>query len=276
MEGAAASGQEQVTQQMNALQQQLMNESEYGRQLQSQVNEIQEAVKTLQAAGKELTREKLLEILIQAPNEDRLGALASLTRPGLDYLFYQSLSERIETKTGDERKKLESLREKLLDITRQIDQRVEEEYKRAGEILSALLAAPDIQKATLERLNEISEIFVQVLNRALQEATQKKDEAQLKKFEQIVAVLQKVSKPPKEYELLEKLLDAPDEVVLNKMLEEHKDEITPEFSSFVGGVLAQSEERADKKAKGEDALVVERLNRIYRAVLKFSMKKSMG
>lgn len=162
---------------MNALQQQLMNESEYGRQLKSQVNEIQEAVKTLQEAGKELTREKLLEILIQAPNEGRLGALASLTRPGLDYLFFQSLSERIETKSGDERKKLESLREKLLDITRQIDQRVEEEYKRAGELLSALLAAPDIQKATLERLNEISEIFVQVLNRALQEATQKKDEA---------------------------------------------------------------------------------------------------
>jgi len=276
MEGAAASGQEQVAQQMNALQQQLMKESEYGRQLQSQVNEIQEAVKTLQAAGKELTREKLLEILIQAPNEARLSALASLTRPGLDYLFFQSLTERIETKTGDERKKMEFLREKLLDITRQIDQRVEEEYKRAGELLNTLLAAPDIQKATLERLNEISEIFVQVLNRALQEATQKKNEAQLKKLEQIVAVLQKVSAPPKEYELLEKLLDAPNEAALNKMLEEHKNEITPEFTSFVGGVLAQSEERADKKSPGEDAQVLERLNNIYRAILKFSMKKSMG
>ncbi len=276
MEGAAAGGQEQVMQQMNALQQQLMNESEYGKQLQSQVNEIQEAVKTLQATGKELTREKLLDILIQAPNDDRLGALVSLTRPGLDYLFFQSLSERIETKTGDERKKLETLREKLLDITRQIDQRVEEEYKHAGELLNALLAAPDIQKATLERLNEISEIFTQVLNRALQEATQKKDEVQLKKLEQIVAVLQKVSAPPKEYELLEKLLDAPDDAALNKMLEEHKAEITPEFSSFVGNVLAQSEERVDKNVKGEEAQVVEKLNKIYRAVLKFSMKKSMS
>jgi hypothetical protein len=76
--------------------------------------------------------------------------------------------------------------------------------------------------------------------------------------------------------LLEKLLDAPDEVALNKMLEEHKNETTPEFCSFVGGVLAQSEERVDKKTKGEEAQVVERLNRIYRAVLKFSMKKSMG
>lgn len=275
MEGAAASGQEQVAQQMDALQKQLLVESEYGRQLQSQVNEIQEAVKTLQAAGKELTREKLLDILIEAPGEARLSALASLTRPGLDYLFFQSLSERIETKTGDERKKLEALREKLLTITRQIDQRVEEEFKRAGELLSALLAAQDIQKATLERLNEISEAFVQVLKNALQEATQKKDNAQLEKLQQIAAVLQQVSAPPHEYELLEKLLDAPDDTALNKMLEEHKNEITPEFASFIGGVLAQSEEQGDDKSKKEQAQILEKLNLIYRAVLKFSMKKSL-
>ncbi len=275
MEGAAASGQEQVAQQMDALQKRLLAESEYGRQLQSQVNEIQEAVKTLQAAGKKLTREKLLDILIEAPGEARLSALASLTRPGLDYLFFQSLSERIETKTGDERKKLEALREKLLTITRQIDQRVEEEFKRAGELLSALLAAQNIQKATLERLNEISEAFVQVLNHALQEATQKKDNAQLEKLQQIAAVLQQVSAPPHEYELLEKLLDAPDDTALNKMLEEHKDEIMPEFASFIGGVLAQSEEQGKDKSKKEQAQILEKLKLIYRAVLKFSMKKSL-
>ena len=276
IEGAAASGQEQVAQQMDALKKQLLAESEYGRQMQSQINEIQEAVKTLQATGKELTREKLLDILIEAPGEARLSALVSLTRPGVDYLFFQSLSERIETKTGDERKKLEALREKLLTITRQIDQRMEEEFKRAGEMLGALLAAQDIQKATLERLNEISEAFVQVLNHALQKATQKKDNAQLEKLQQIAAVLQQVSAPPHEYKLLEKLLDAPDDTALNKMLEEHKDEITPEFASFIGGVLAQSEEQGDAKSNKEQAQIIEKLNLIYRAVLKFSMKKSMG
>jgi hypothetical protein len=273
---AAAGEQEQTAQQMNALQQQLMAESEYGRQLQSQVGEIQEAVKTLQAAGKNLTREKLLEIMIQAPNDARLGALTSLTRPGLDYLFFQSLSERIATRSGEERKKLEALREKLLDITRQIDQKVEEEYKHAGELLNALLAAPDIQKATLERVNEISEIFIQLLNHTLEEADKKKDEAQLKKLEQIVAVLQQVSAPPKEYELLEKLLEAPTEAALDKLLEEHKDEVTPEFTGFVANVLAQSEAKGEKKPQGEEAQMLEKLGELYRAVLKYSMKKSMG
>jgi CRISPR/Cas system CSM-associated protein Csm2 small subunit len=276
MEAATASGQEQVAQQMTALQQQLMSESDFGKQMQSQVNEIQEAVKTLQAAGKKLTREKLLEILIDAPTDARLGALVSMTRPGLDYLFFQSLSERIETKSGEERKKLEDLRAKLLEITSQIDRRMEEEYKQAGELLNALLAAPDIEKAMLERVNEVSEIFVQVLERAIQEASQKKDEVQQRKLEQIVAVLQKISAPPKEYELLEHLLEASDEKALNKMLEERASEITPEFSSFVANVLAQSEGRAGEKPSKEEAETFRRLEIIYKTVLKFSMRKSMG
>ena len=114
MQGASSSGQEQYIAQMDVIQKQLMEESEVGRKLAGQANEIQEAVKTLQAAGKSLDRIKLLDILIEAPNEDRLNALVSMTRPGLDYLFFQSLTERIEKKTGDDRKKLENLRQKLL------------------------------------------------------------------------------------------------------------------------------------------------------------------
>jgi len=275
MEGAAASGQEQVAQQMNALYQQLMNESELGKQMQSQVNEIQEAVKTLQTAGKKLTREKLLEILIEAPTEARLGALVSMTRPGLDYLFFQSLTERIELKSGEERKKLESLRERLLEITSQIDRHVEEEYKRAGELLNTLLDASDIEKTMLEQTNEVGEIFIQVLDRALQEAKKAKDETQLYKLEQIVAILKKISTPPKEYALLKDLLDARDEKTLNMLLEEHAGEITPEFSSFVANILAQNESSSDNKSSKGDAETLQRMETIYRATLKYSMKKSL-
>ncbi len=107
MESALSSGQEQATSTMEEIQKQLLAETEYGRKVASQTNEIQEAVRTLQAAGKGLDREKLLNILIEAPNDDRLNALVSFTRPGLDYLFFQSLTERIEKgparteKTGD-------------------------------------------------------------------------------------------------------------------------------------------------------------------------------
>ena len=164
MEGAAASGQEQYIAQMDAIQKQLLAESEYGRKITEQAKEVQEALKTLQAAGKNLDRDKLLDILIAAPNDDRLNALVSMTRPGLDYTFFQSLTERIEKKTGDERKRLEGLREKLLEITRRFDQRAEEEFKRANELLNTLLAADDIQQATASHIQEINDAFIQVLN----------------------------------------------------------------------------------------------------------------
>ncbi len=51
IEGASASGQEQYIAQMDAIQKQLLAESEYGRKIAEQANEVQEAIKTLQAAG---------------------------------------------------------------------------------------------------------------------------------------------------------------------------------------------------------------------------------
>jgi hypothetical protein len=275
MEGAIASGQNQIGQQMGALQKLLLEETEYGRQISGQVKELEEAVRTLQAAGKELTREKLLDILLEAPNEERLTALVSMTRPGLDYQFFQMLSERLETKTGDERKKLESLREHLLDVTRQIDQRVEEEYKRAGDLLHSLVTAQDIAQATAEHIEEISDIFIQVLNRALQEAKKNNNEEELKKLGQIVSVLQEASTPPPEYELLQKLLEAQDDVRLDQLIQENSEKITAEFTNFIGSALAQTESRTGEQPDAETKATLERLEVIYRAVLKFSMKSKM-
>jgi hypothetical protein len=276
LEGAASSGQEQTMASMDALQKQLLAESDYGRKIASQANEVQEAVKTLQAAGKELTREKLMEILIEAPNDDRLSALVSLVRPGLDYLFFQSLSERLDTQSGKERIKLEDLRTKLLDLTQKIDKRVEEEFKQAGELLNAILAAKDIQAATAERLGQINDPFVQLLNRKLQEANQKNDADLMPKLQQVVAVLQKASAPPPEIALLEELLTAPDESSLENMLQEHAAEITPEFSSIVASVLARNEGQGEKQTSSEEAQLTVKLESIYRAVLKKTMKQGLN
>jgi hypothetical protein len=276
MEGARVSGGEQAARTMAEIQKQLLAETEYGRKVASQTNEIQEAIKTLQAAGKELDREKLLNLLVEAPNDDRLNALVSFTRPGLDYLFFQSLTERIEKKSGEERKNLETLREKLLEVTRKIDQRTEEEYKRAEVLLNTLLSAENIQQAATDHLDEINDIFVQLLNRTLQEANKKNDSILMPKLQQIVAVLQQASAPPPELALLEEMLAAPDETTMNKLIEQHAAEITPDFSSIVASVISRTEEQAGGKTSGEEAKVLERLQAIYRAILKFTMKKNLG
>lgn len=276
VEGALSSGQEESAKTMDEIQKQLLSETEYGRKVAYQSNEIQEAVKTLQAAGKELDREKLLNILIEAPNDDRLNALVSFTRPGLDYLFFQSLTERIEKVSGEERKKLESLRGKLLDITRKLDQRAEEEYKHARALLDSLLSSENIEQATTDHLTEMNDIFIELLNRSLQEANKKNDAALMPKLQQIAGVLQKATAPPPELALLEKMLATQDETSLNKLIEEHSEEITPDFSSVVASVIARSEAQAGKKQSVEETQMLDKLQGIYRAVLKYTMKKNMG
>jgi bisphosphoglycerate-dependent phosphoglycerate mutase len=277
VEGAASSGQKEAAQTMEEIQKQLLAETEYGRKVALQSNEIQEAIKTLQAAGKGLDREKLLTILIDAPNDDRLNALVSLTRPGLDYLFFQSLTERIEKTSGEGRKKLEALRAKLLEITHKLDLRAEEELKRAEALLNTLLSSTDIAKATTEHLDEINDMFVELLNRALQDANKKNDATMMPKLQQIVSVLQQASAPPPELALLEEMLATPDEAALNKMIEQHAAELTPEFTSIVASVISRSEEQvAGGKQSGEEAQMLEKLQVIYRAILKFSMKKNLG
>ncbi len=198
-----------------------------------------------------------------------------MTRPGLDYTFFQTLTAQIEKKSGDERKKLETLREKLLEITHRLDQRAEEDSKRASDLLDTLLAADDIQKATASHIQEIDDAFVQVLNRALQDANQKNDAVRMPKLQQIVAVLQQASAPPPELALLEELLDAADETALNEMLEKHAKEITPELSTVIANILTRSEEQAASNSQPEDKETIEKLHALYKTVLKFSMKNSM-
>jgi hypothetical protein len=276
MEGAIASNQKLAVSAMEAIQKQLLEETEYGRKVASQSNEIQEAIKTLQAAGKELDRSRLLEILIEAPSNDRLNALVSFTRPGLDYLFFQSLTERIEKCSGEERKKLETLRTNLLEITRKIDLHAEEEFKHAEALLEELVSSENPEQATSDHLDEINDIFIQVLNRSLQEANKKNDGFRMPKLQLIASVVQKASAPPPELALLEEMLASADEVALDQLIEQHAAEITPEFHAMVASVVARTEEKAGEKPTGKEAQMLERLQLIYRSTLKLSMKKNLG
>jgi hypothetical protein len=275
LENALAAGQEELGKQLEGIQQILLSDTEYGKRITNQYKETQEAIKTLQAAGKSLDLAKLLEILIDAPNEDRLKALVGMTRPGLDYQFFQELSGRIEKQSGEERTRMEKLRSTLLELTRQIDNKMEEEVKHATSLLEKLLGSNNIQQATQDHLQELSEIFIQVLNQALQEANQKNDAVLMPKLQQIVAVLQKASAPPPELEFLEDLLQVPDEAALHELLEANLSRITPEFIGILGNIIARSETEEPDKANPEEAGMLKKIQLVYKMVLQLSMRKNM-
>ena len=58
-----------------------------------------------------------------------------MARGGMDYQFFQLLTEKIDKASADEKVKLEALREKLLGFTSEVDKQMEARYKQArGEV----------------------------------------------------------------------------------------------------------------------------------------------
>ncbi|MCX6065560.1 MAG: CpXC domain-containing protein [Chloroflexi bacterium] len=274
-DAAVASGQQQTAQAMGVLQEELLANSEYGRKLQAQMGELEAAVKSLQEVGKGLTREKLLELLIAAPSEARVQALVSLTRNGLDYNFFQILTGQIDKASGDERKKLEELREKILEFTNQLDKALEEQLKQADAMIESLLSAPDIAQATIQNMENFqNEAVVQVLETKLRDAQQKNDAARMQKLQQIVAVLQQASTPP-ELELVNELVDAAgSDAELEKALQAHANELTDELTGMLASLMQQVEQQgAQDPNSGE---IMRRLEKVYRAIVKRSMQKNLG
>ncbi len=274
MDVTVQSGQQQgAAQAMNALQAELLDASEYGRQLKGQFVELEAAVKTLQEIGQGLTREKLLEIFLEAPSEARLKALVSLTRNGLDYSFFQILTERMENASPAERTSLDDLREKLLEFTNQMDKALEAQMKTADEFIEQILATPDIAQAVAQNIDQFNnEIMAQALEAKMREATTKQDAARLQKIQQLVMALQQSSAPP-ELELVQELVDAPDEASMEKMLIAHDDQVTDELNGMIGSLMGQMEQQPENP---EAAQLLKRLEIVYRVVLKYQMKKNMS
>jgi hypothetical protein len=275
MQAAMASGQQPTAQAMAALQDELMANSEYGRKIQAQMGELEAAVKSLQDLGQGLTREKLLDLFVAAPSEARLQALVSLTRNGLDYSFFQILTERIDQAAGEKRAQLEHLREKVLEYTNQIDKAVEEQMKQADEMIEALLAAPNVAEATMQNIQNFqSEVVVQILETKLREAQQKKDIARMDKLQQIVAVLQQASTPP-ELEIINELVDAAgDDISLAQALKAHENDLTEEMSGMIASLMQQVEQQGDQAPNSAE--IIKRLEKVYRAILKLSMQKNLS
>lgn len=274
-ESAIASGQQPVAKALNDIQHQLMEETELGKKMKGQLAEVEAAVKTLQDAGKALTREKLLEIFIAAPSEERLKALVSMTRNGLDYSFFQMLTERIDKSSGEEKKQLEEMRTKLLDYVNEIDRQVEIQLKQAREFIEQLLAAPDVQKAAQDNLDMFNELTMQVVEAMYREAQQKKDIDRLNRIQQLIMVLQQASAPPHEVDVIQKLLEY-DEKDFDHALDKNEKEITPQFMEMLSGLAMQMTQQGNEASSDEEKATMNKVQALYNAALRREMKKNIS
>jgi hypothetical protein len=272
-QSAAQSGQDTIGKQLAEVQRQLLEETEFGRGLKESVGELEAVQKSLQEAGQGLTREKLLDMVIASPNDARLRAFVSVARSGMDYQFFQLLTEKIEKSSGDEKTRLESIREKLLDFTNEMDKQIEARYKQAQSFIESLLAQDDIVKAVRDNLDGFTQDSVDLVNQMLRQASEKNDYTRMGKLQKMVEVLREVSTPP-EVAFVEQLLDMPDQATLEKTLEANKSMVNDQFMQALIGLVAQVDQAAEQ-GNPEAKALSEKINSIYKTALKFSMKQNM-
>lgn len=271
IESALAQGDERGARVLAAIQKELLDNTAIGQEIKSQSEEAQQAVQLLQEAAKEgFTRQKLLDLVVQTAESDvKLSTIVSMTRNGMDYTFFQMLAERIEQASGDEKTRLETLRQKLLDYTRKVDEQVQLQLEDSRKLLNQILAAENVETATQEHLGELDAYFVEVLQQELNTARSNGDLERIAKLQQVNVVLEKASAPPPELALIEQLLEAPSYDERMKLLQEKSEMVTPEFVQMLSALIAQSEEQQPPE-------VVTALKEIYRIALRVSMMSALN
>ena len=269
IEASLQAGDQNSARALAALQQEILPQTAVGQKIQAQQGEVQAAVQALQEASQQgLTREKLLDLFINAPSETQLATMVSMARAGLDYEFFRILSERIDQAEGEQKDLLTKLRDRLLEMAQEIDKRMQEQMQGAVQVLEELLKADDIQAATEEILPQMDDFFAEALRSELQKARQAGDLERLSKLQEVVEIIQSASAPPPEIALVEELMGAEDETGRSEILQQHAEQITDEFLQMINTLINQMEGQ-------NQAEMVQRLQEVYRSALRFSMQANL-
>jgi hypothetical protein len=268
-ETALMSGDQEAARAFVALQSAILPVTTLGRELQAQAQEIDAVMSEIKQVGNNLTQEKLLDMATRDGSEVRLRTLVSLTRPLMDYAFFQALSDKIERSRGDGRNRLIGVREKLLEFTQEFDKEIDEHRLNARELLDKVLALPDVDQAMAEVMPAVDDFFVQEVTQRLEVERKKGDLTAIGKLQRIMTAIQDASAPPPEIAFIEELLAAQDEQAMQELLEENAEAISPEFMDLLSNLAAQVQ-------RGEDKELALRMGLVYRQVLKFSMRRNFS
>jgi hypothetical protein len=244
--------------------------SSYGQDLLSQEAELRAAAESLKEIGDEISRERLLDLFIDAPTEKRVVALVNITRPALDYTFFQLLTEQIEAAEDEAKQSLLTLREQILETTQQIDKVQEARTAQAASLLKALLEAEDLEQALQSALPMVDDLFLTLLQANLNSVRESGNQEAIEKLETIqnrIEEIVRASMPPG-LQFAQEIVQIEDEEQIIARLNESPEKIDDQF---LNAIMSTTERLKD--ANNEEQ--VERMHRIYRAALRVSMQAKM-
>ena len=267
IEASLAQGDERSAKSLAIIQQELIENTHVGQEIKKQTEEAQAAIKSLQDASQNgLTREKLLDLFIDASDSEiKLSTLLSLARTGLDYQFYQILTDRIEKSSGLTRETLEKLRSTLLEFSKQLEEQAKLQRDNSRKLLNQLLTASDVEAIIQEHIEEIDDFFMELVDQELKSARASANLERIAQLQKINTVLEKISAPPPELAFIQELLQQQSNDERLKMMQAKSMMVTPEFVELLNNLIAQVE------AQKQPDDLVNALKEINRLALRITM-----
>lgn len=254
LEMAQAAGRAADVQLILALQSKLLELSSEG-QVVSARGEMLRALRT------QPTREKLLDLLIQAPDEPTRGLLVTFGRPLLDYPFFQALTARIESapdEAGQER--LKALRKEILDVRDRLEEATRALYEARAGLLRDLLLSDDPETLARRRFPELDEAFLNALAANLEKARASGDGQTVRALQfiwDLVLRLAEESMPP-EVRFLNRLVAVESDAEVERLLQENRDLVTERLIRFMEETEAGMREQGALETAERLASVLEK------------------
>jgi len=273
-----ASKDEKSIEKIKTVQEILMSETEIGKEIMAETREIQAATESLEALGQNITRGSLLELVINAPNLERVKALAGLVRPAMDYEFFQKFTEKIEAAAVDDRKGMVEKRNLILKVTQEIDEQLRQRISSAVETINQIIENESVEEGLMKNIGLVDQFFVQALSDEINLAEEKKNEERKDKLVELFQIIQELSTPPELKKIEELIAISEDNKKLESALNELDPELTDNIISNLTSIISNYEEQAAQgEAENLDQLkdTLKKLKLVFNELLRKSMKSKM-
>jgi len=215
--------------------------------LQSPASSLPDQPQTSEAEAS-ITREELLDHLLEIENNEEFEALVAMARPAIDYTFYLNIANRIEAagndNRADEAKQLNDLRDRLLDLTARMDQEAQEALKAAGDLLAEFLESDDPAKAIEEKIEEVDNLFFYVVTANIEEAAKEdveKNAGAIAKLQEIASLAGDAieKRMPPRLRLINRLLRAETSEERNHLFSEEPSQVDQEMLEMIDALITQ-------------------------------------
>ena len=269
---------ENAIEKIKQVQDALMEETEVGRSIKTEAEEIKSATQSLETLGNNLTRASLLELILSAPNQDRVKAFAGLVRPAMDYEFFKMFTDKIENSDSEKRKEMVARRNLLLKITQEIDDQLDERTAEAKNQLEKILESESLEEALIQNIGIVDQIFIQVVSAELNASKDNKNEEREEKLKELLQNIQRLTAPP-ELEIVEAMLHvSEDEGKLNELIGKLDDQLLPRVVEYLTAIISNYEEQIASAAPADLEQIKAtqgKLKLVFNSLLRKSMEQKM-